>query len=70
MNRVGVLACVLDGLREEGINVEEVENTIFAGAATACCSMLLDQQPSDSLLSSLRRSTNILHVSFNACDRN
>ena len=39
LNRVGVLACVLDGLREESINVEEMENTIFAGSS--CC-MLLD----------------------------
>jgi D-3-phosphoglycerate dehydrogenase len=68
LNRVGVLACVLDGLREEGINVEEMENAIFAGGSAACCSMLLDQQPSSTLLSSLRRSANILHVSFNPCD--
>jgi len=65
LNRVGVLACVLDGLREEGINVEEMENTIFAGAAAACCSMRLDQQPSISLLAGLRKNQNILHVSFN-----
>ncbi len=32
-NRVGVLAAVLDGLREEGINIAEMENTIFAGAS-------------------------------------
>ena len=31
-NRVGVLAAVLDGLREEGINIAEMENTIFGGA--------------------------------------
>ena len=30
-DRVGVLAAVLDGLREEGINVEEMENAVFAG---------------------------------------
>jgi D-3-phosphoglycerate dehydrogenase len=67
-NRVGVLACVLDGLREEGINVEDMENTIFAGAEAACCSMRLDQQPSVPLLDSLRKNENILHVSFNAGD--
>jgi D-3-phosphoglycerate dehydrogenase / 2-oxoglutarate reductase len=67
-NRVGVLACVLDGLREEGINVEEMENTIFAGAAAACCAMRVDQQPSIPLLANLRKNENILHVSFNPCD--
>ncbi len=67
-NRVGVLACVLDGLREEGINVEEMENAIFAGGLAACCSMRLDQQPSIDLLAGLRKNENILHVSFNPGD--
>lgn len=65
LNRVGVLACVLDGLRGEGINVEEMENTIFAGATAACCSMRLDHAPSMSLLDVFRKNPNILHVSSN-----
>jgi D-3-phosphoglycerate dehydrogenase len=65
LNRVGVLAFVLDGLREEGINVEEMENTIFAGAAAACCSMLLDQSPSGSLVDRMRNNCDILHVTLN-----
>jgi D-3-phosphoglycerate dehydrogenase len=68
LNRVGVLAFVLDGLRGEGINVEEMENTIFAGAAAACCSMLLDQSPSDSLVDGLRGNESILHVTLNPSD--
>ncbi len=68
LNRVGVLACVLDSLREEGINVEEVQNTIFAGNAAACCSTLLDQCPSDTLVDSLRSNENILHVTLNPCE--
>ena len=59
-NRVGVLACVLDGLREEGINVEEMENAIFAGGSAACCSMRLDQQPSILMFAGLRKNENIL----------
>ena len=66
-DRVGVLAFVLDGLREEGINIEEMENTIFAGAEAACCSMLLDKSPSPPLTDSLRRNENILHVMLNPC---
>ena len=54
LNRVGVLAFILDGLREENINVEEMENTIFAGAEAACCSMLWDEPPSDNLLDFFR----------------
>ncbi len=66
-DRVGVLAFVLDGLREEGVNVEEVENTVFAGAEAACCSILLDQAPSPQLLDAFRHNENILHVMVNAC---
>jgi D-3-phosphoglycerate dehydrogenase len=66
-DRVGVLAFVLDGLREEGVNVEEVENTIFAGAKAACCSMLMDQMPSTRLIDALRANENILHVMVNQC---
>ncbi|MBV9122378.1 MAG: hypothetical protein JO112_03320 [Planctomycetes bacterium] len=68
LNRVGVLAFVLDGLREEGINVEEMENTIFAGATAACCSMLLDQSPSKTLVDGLRNHGHILHVTIIPCE--
>ena len=70
LNRVGVLAHVLSSLREEGINVEEVENTIFAGAAAACCSTLLDQCPSETLVESLRNNADIMHVTLNPWDGN
>jgi len=64
LNCVGVLAFVLDGLREEGINVQEMENTIFDGAAAACCSMLLSKSPSAPLLNGLRNHHDILHVTL------
>ena len=67
LNRVGVLAFVLDGLREEGINVEEIENTVFDGAEAGCCSMLLDQQPSGKLIEIFRGNQSILHVMLNSC---
>lgn len=61
-NRVGVLAGVLDALREEGINVEEMENAIFAGDQAGCCTLQLSQAPSPSLLEELAKETHILHV--------
>lgn len=66
LNHVGILAGVLDGLREEGINVEEVENTIFEGAKAACCAMLLDSAPSQELLTSLESNEDVLHVMLNS----
>ncbi|HSB18923.1 MAG TPA: 3-phosphoglycerate dehydrogenase family protein [Anaeromyxobacteraceae bacterium] len=53
-DKVGVLANVLDTIREAGINVEEVENTVFEHAAAACCTIQLDERPSDALLERIR----------------
>jgi D-3-phosphoglycerate dehydrogenase len=61
-DRVGVLAAVLDGLREEGINIEEMENAVFAGAQAACCAMQLNKAPSEKLIARLRGNPNIIHV--------
>jgi D-3-phosphoglycerate dehydrogenase len=49
-NRVGVLANVLRELRDEGINIEEMENSIFDGEEAASCSLILDKAPSASLV--------------------
>jgi D-3-phosphoglycerate dehydrogenase / 2-oxoglutarate reductase len=61
-NRVGVLAGVLDLLRREEINVEEMENTIFEDAQAACCTLQLDSSPSESTLTALQESDSILQV--------
>lgn len=61
-NRVGVLAGVLDLLRHEGINVEEMENTIFEGAEAACCTLQLDTAPSAETLAKLVGSQSVLQA--------
>jgi D-3-phosphoglycerate dehydrogenase len=61
-NRIGVLAGVLDELRAEGVNVEEMANAIFDGAAAACCTLQLDQPPSTALIERLRGDANVLDV--------
>jgi D-3-phosphoglycerate dehydrogenase / 2-oxoglutarate reductase len=61
-NRVGVLAGILDLLREEGINVEEMENTIFDAAEAACCTLQLDASPSETVLETLEQNELILQV--------
>ena len=38
-DEVGVLAGVLDALREAGINVQEMENVLFQGGEAACASV-------------------------------
>ena len=64
-NRVGVLAGVLDGLRTEGINIEEMENIIFTGQTAAHCTLKLDSKPSGELVSSIENNDNIIQVILN-----
>jgi len=53
-DRVGVLAFVMDQIRRAGINIEEVQNLIFEGAAAASCRVQLDAEPSPGLLATLK----------------
>jgi D-3-phosphoglycerate dehydrogenase len=53
-DRVGVLAFVMDQIRRAGINIEEVQNVIFDGAAAASCRIQLDHEPGAELLAALR----------------
>ncbi|HVP69524.1 MAG TPA: 3-phosphoglycerate dehydrogenase family protein [Anaeromyxobacteraceae bacterium] len=62
-DKVGVLANVLSAIREAGINVEEVTNTVFEQAAAASCSIDLDDVPSADLLARIRaRQDEVLFV--------
>jgi D-3-phosphoglycerate dehydrogenase len=62
-DKVGVLANVLAAIREAGINVEEVQNTVFEGAAAACCAIQLDERPGAALLERIRaRSDEVIFV--------
>jgi len=54
LDKVGVLAEVLAAVREAGINVEEVQNTIFEGAAAASCTLQLGEKPAAELVAKLR----------------
>ncbi|HEY5909163.1 MAG TPA: hydroxyacid dehydrogenase [Verrucomicrobiae bacterium] len=54
-DRVGVLAFVMDQIRRAGINIEEVQNLIFEGAAAASCRIQLDTEPAGELLKSIHR---------------
>lgn len=53
-DKVGVLSHVLGAIREAGINVEEVQNTVFDGATAACCAIQLDERPGVALLEQIR----------------
>ena len=61
-NKVGVFAGVLDELRNEGINIEEMENTIFESGQAASCSLKLDDKPSEKLISKISTGENVIQV--------
>jgi len=62
-DKVGVLANVLGLIREAGINVEEVRNTIFDEARAASCAIDLDDRPPPGLVERIRaRADEVLFV--------
>ena len=63
-NRVGVLASVLDALREAGINVEDMENNIFNGSAAAVASLKLDKTPSADVINEISSNEFIIQISI------
>jgi D-3-phosphoglycerate dehydrogenase len=62
-NHVGVLAGVLDEIRNAGINIEEIENRIFEGNKAAVCTIKLDNIPDDTLIKKISAGENIIKIS-------
>ncbi|HXD34294.1 MAG TPA: 3-phosphoglycerate dehydrogenase family protein [Pyrinomonadaceae bacterium] len=63
LDRPGVLATVLDAIKSEQINVQEMENIVFEGAAAAVARINLDNAPSSAILDRLRAgNANILEL--------
>jgi D-3-phosphoglycerate dehydrogenase / 2-oxoglutarate reductase len=53
-DRPGVLASVLDAIKAEQINVQEMENIVFEGAEAAVARINLDKAPDQTTLERLR----------------
>jgi D-3-phosphoglycerate dehydrogenase len=54
LDRPGVLAGVLDAIKAEQINVQEMENIVFEGAAAAVARINLDNAPAKETLAKLQ----------------
>jgi D-3-phosphoglycerate dehydrogenase len=54
LDRPGVLAAVLDAIKSEHINVQEMENIVFEGAEAAVARINLDNAPSREMLANLQ----------------
>lgn len=62
-DKPGVLASVLNVIREANINIEEIENVIFEGGLVACCTMKLKNPLPQELLNTIKSNENVLSVS-------
>jgi D-3-phosphoglycerate dehydrogenase len=62
LDKVGVLAGLLARLRDEGINVEQMENKIFRGARAAVCYVTLSREPSAETLAAFQADPDIIHA--------
>lgn len=63
LDRVGVLAGVLDELRAEGLNVQEMSNVIFAGNQAANATITVASVPGPALVDRLNQRDDVLAVS-------
>jgi len=59
---VGVLAEILNILKNNDINVQEMSNIVFKGAKSACATLQIDHKPSKSALQQIKDITNIYGV--------
>lgn len=62
-DKPGVLASVLNVIRQANINIEEIENVIFDGGIVACCTMKLKDPLSQELLNQIKNDENVLSIS-------
>lgn len=62
-DRVGVLAHVLGVLKEEGVNVQEMENILLGGAQVAIAQIAVDKEPTHDALNQIKLNDHILDAS-------
>jgi D-3-phosphoglycerate dehydrogenase len=62
-DKPGVLASILDKIREGNINIEEIENVIFQGGVAASCTMKLKSPVSAEILKAMQENADILSIS-------
>ena len=69
MNRPGVLAHVFETLGQASINVEEMENIVYAGGEAALARIQLDKAPSDQQIEAIRANPNVLSATLSTITR-
>lgn len=62
-DKPGVLASVLDVIRNGNINIEEIENIIFEGGIAACCTLKLQTAATAEMLKQIKDNSNVISIS-------
>lgn len=63
LDRVGVLAHVLSVLKDEGVNIQEMENILLGGGLAAIAQISLDKEPTADALLKMKMNENVLDAS-------
>ncbi|GIV59093.1 MAG: hypothetical protein KatS3mg043_0182 [Rhodothermaceae bacterium] len=64
LDKVGVLAAVLDEVRKAGWNVQEMQNLVFAGARAACAYITFDGEPDEATVERIAAHPDVLAVTM------
>lgn len=69
MDRVGVLAHVLDALKDDSVSIQEMENVILGRAKAAIAHISLDKAPSENVINKIRNHSDIFDASVSLINR-
>jgi D-3-phosphoglycerate dehydrogenase / 2-oxoglutarate reductase len=65
-DQVGVMAAILEAIRADGINAEEISSRVFVGAKAAWCTIALNERPSTEALEAIRGLADVLQLELRA----
>ncbi|MBU0617052.1 MAG: hypothetical protein KKI02_04995, partial [Planctomycetes bacterium] len=65
-DKPGVLAAIVEVVRADGINIEDITTRLFTGTQAAWCKIALDERPSNEALSAIREIDGVLHLDIRA----
>lgn len=63
---VGVMASIMEAVRVDGINAEEITSRVFRGAEAAWCTIALDERPGTDTLDTIRGIDGVLNLELRA----
>jgi D-3-phosphoglycerate dehydrogenase len=69
IDRVGVLANVLGRLKDDGVNVQEMENIVLGGARAAIAQISVDREPSRDAIQAIKLDESVFDASVFAITR-